>query len=272
VAEVPSTLSWPPTSSNVPRELPPRKLRLTERDTDDSEELGNSSDLIARDEAAKQAADVAAAGASVFLAATAPGAFGGAASSSSAPGCACGRTPAEQPGLPPLSAHIVSTVNQLEEEPWLPVRSIVTLFRIQVHFGEQQWELLKRYSDFYELDLQLTKSFDPTLLPPLPPKLMVNEDAAIASRFLELDAYVKGLLASDIVARNPKVHEFLGVEKHGARYGVRRYECASRHAARELAPRRACPAARAHATTPPPTPSSSLQVRLDPERRQPVHS
>jgi hypothetical protein len=62
------------------------------------------------------------------------------------------------------------------------------------------------------------------LLPALPPKLLYNEDGAIAMRFLELDAYIRGLLLNPNIRKNTKLHDFLGVEKHGARYGVRRYE------------------------------------------------
>ena len=123
-----------------------------------------------------------------------------------------------------LTARIISTCNQLEEEPWLPVRSIVTMFRIAVTCGDKSWELLRRYTEFHELDAQLAKSFDPALLPALPPKLLYNEDGAIAMRFLELDAYIRGLLLNPNIRKNTKLHDFLGVEKHGARYGVRRYE------------------------------------------------
>mmetsp|Transcript_43463 Transcript_43463/g.114224 ORF Transcript_43463/g.114224 Transcript_43463/m.114224 type:complete len:235 (-) Transcript_43463:770-1474(-) len=130
----------------------------------------------------------------------------------------------QQSSEPDLKARVISTCNQLEEEPWLPVRSIVTMFRISVSCGEKTWELLRRYTEFHELDAQLAKSFDPTVLPALPPKLIVNEDAAIAERFLELDAYLRGLLVVPAIRRNTKLHDFLGVEKHGARYGVRRYE------------------------------------------------
>ena len=35
-----------------------------------------------------------------------------------------------------LEAKIVSTSNQLEEEPWLPVRNIVTMYRIQAVAGD----------------------------------------------------------------------------------------------------------------------------------------
>ena len=43
-------------------------------------------------------------------------------------------------------------------------------------------------------------------------------------RYLELDAYVRALLASPVLCKNGKLLDFLGVEKHGVRYGVRRYE------------------------------------------------
>ena len=52
-----------------------------------------------------------------------------------------GPTSPRSPGAPPadgepkpeqLKCQIVSTANKLEEEPWLPVRGIVTMFRIKV--------------------------------------------------------------------------------------------------------------------------------------------
>lgn len=52
-----------------------------------------------------------------------------------------GPTSPRSPGAPPadgepkpeqLKCQIVSTCNKLEEEPWLPVRGIVTMFRIKV--------------------------------------------------------------------------------------------------------------------------------------------
>lgn len=96
----------------------------------------------------------------------------------------------------------------------------------QVNCGEKEWELLRRYAEFHELDAQLAKAFDPATLPALPPKLIINEDSAIAERFLELDVYLRGLLANDAICRHVRLQDFLGVEKNGARYGIRRYECA----------------------------------------------
>jgi len=155
------------------------------------------------------------AAAAAFLEATAPGGD---------------RSDADDPNArssssePILTTQIVSTCNQMEDEPWLPVRSIVTMFRINVRCGDKEWSQLRRYTDFHDLDAALAKTFDAVLLPPLPPKLLVNEDAAIATRFLELDAYLRGLLANGGIRHHAKLHEFLGIEKHGARYGVRRYE------------------------------------------------
>jgi len=123
-----------------------------------------------------------------------------------------------------LAARIVSTSNQLEEEPWLPVRNIVTMYRISVSAADKQWEVLRRYSDFSELHLRLSKSIDPSLLPPLPPKLMLNQDEAIAERYLELDVYLRRLLGGAETGKHARVLDFLGAEKHGVRYGVRRYE------------------------------------------------
>ena len=75
----------------------------------------------------------------------------------------------------PLRATIVCTSNQLEEEPWLPVRGIITLFRIQVVCGEQEWEDDRRYSDFHELNEKLAVICGYEALPELPPKLLLNQ-------------------------------------------------------------------------------------------------
>ena len=124
----------------------------------------------------------------------------------------------------PVTARIVSTSNQLEDEPWLPVKSIVTMFRIHVSCGEKSWEVLRRYTDFNELHAQLAKVFDPAGLPALPPKLLLNDDESIAERYLELDTYLRKLLTAEPTTRHPRLLDFLGVEKQGVRYGVRRYE------------------------------------------------
>lgn len=124
-----------------------------------------------------------------------------------------------------LTARIISTSNQLEDEPWLPVRNIVTMYRIACTAGaEKQWEVLRRYSDFAELHLRLGKALDPAALPPLPPKLVKNDVEDIAERYLELDAYLRKLLATPATAKHGRLLDFLGAEKHGVRYGVRRYE------------------------------------------------
>jgi len=127
-------------------------------------------------------------------------------------------------GASTLEARIVATSNQLEEEPWLPMRNIVTSYRIQVSDGDKQWEVMRRYSDFSELHLRLSKAVDASLLPTLPRKLMLNDGAAIAERYLELDAYLRRLLAAPATCKHGRLLEFLGAEKHGVRYGIRRYE------------------------------------------------
>lgn len=75
----------------------------------------------------------------------------------------------------PLQATIICTSNQIEDEPWLPVQSIVTLFRIQVQCDEQQWEIYRRYSDFHELNEKLMEVGGYTEMPELPPKLLLNQ-------------------------------------------------------------------------------------------------
>lgn len=136
--------------------------------------------------------------------------------------------PPEGDGTRPsaLTIQIVSTVNKLSDEPWLPVQGIVTLFRIQVKADDQTWEVQRRYSDFNELNQRLAKAFGEAALPELPPKLLLNSDDDIAERYLELDAYLRKLLQITNIARNYRLLEFLGIAKQGVRYGVRNYECA----------------------------------------------
>ena len=138
--------------------------------------------------------------------------------------------PAEGDGTRPsaLTVQIVSTINKLSDEPWLPVQGIVTLFRIQVKADERTWEVHRRYSDFNELNQRLAKAFGEAALPELPPKLLLNSDVDIAERYLELDAYLRKLLQTTNIARNYRLLEFLGIAKQGVRYGVRNYECALR--------------------------------------------
>jgi len=123
-----------------------------------------------------------------------------------------------------LHARIVSTSNQLDEEPWLPMKTIITLFRIQVRSGDDAWEVLRRYSDFSSLHAALAKVISDSDLPELPPKLLLNADENIAERHLELDAYLHALLRLDSAKRHGAVHEFLGATKQSVRYGVRNYE------------------------------------------------
>ena len=138
--------------------------------------------------------------------------------------------PAEGDGARPsaLTVQIVSTINKLSDEPWLPVQGIVTLFRIQVRADDRTWEVHRRYSDFNELNQRLAKAFGEAALPELPPKLLLNSDVDIAERYLELDAYLRKLLQTTNIARNYRLLEFLGIAKQGVRYGVRNYECALR--------------------------------------------
>jgi hypothetical protein len=143
--------------------------------------------------------------------------------------------PAEGDGTRPseLTVQIVSTINKLSDEPWLPVQGIVTLFRIQVKATDpaaedRTWEVHRRYSDFNELNQRLAKAFGEAALPELPPKLLLNSDVDIAERYLELDAYLRKLLQTTDIARNYRLLEFFGIAKQGVRYGVRNYECALR--------------------------------------------
>ena len=83
--------------------------------------------------------------------------------------------PPAAPAQPQLSARIVCTVNSVDEEPWLPVKSIVTQFKIQVASGDANWEVLRRYSDFHDLNDRLAQHCGISSLPELPPKLLMNQ-------------------------------------------------------------------------------------------------
>ena len=125
---------------------------------------------------------------------------------------------------PRVDAAIVATTNQLEE-PSLLTRPIVTLFRILVRLPDEgEAEVLRRFSDFTSLHAQLAELPSSAPLPPLPPKLLLNADADIAERYLDLDAYLRSLLVSDYASSAPLL-EFLGLSsKQIVRYGVRNYE------------------------------------------------
>ena len=171
--------------------------------------------------------------------------------------------PADDDGTRPsaLTIQIVSTVNRLSDEPWLPVQGIVTLFRIQVKADDQTWEVQRRYSDFNELNQRLAKAFGEAAMPELPPKLLLNSDDDIAERYLELDAYLRRLLQITSIARNYRLLEFLGIAKQGVRYGIRNYECALRTDAFQP------PVGDAHHQC-----ACTRQVRLVAKRRQPLYS
>ena len=76
-----------------------------------------------------------------------------------------------------IEARIVSTHNHLEDEPWLPVRSIVTVFRVKITMGERSWEILRRYSDFHELNLRHKLAWLAANLPEPEPDDAGDEDA-----------------------------------------------------------------------------------------------
>ncbi len=65
-------------------------------------------------------------------------------------------------------------------------------------------------------------------MPALPPKLLLNSHVDIAERYLELDAYLRALLQSQVMRRAAALLDFLGIAKQSVRYGVRNFECAPR--------------------------------------------
>jgi len=213
-----SPLDPDPLSCDLNSALPPRKLAHSE--ASEASEASESGARVAFGEGAGSTRETGAAAAALDAITAA---YSSEASSSSEPLAGAAADGAADPDL--IDARIVATSNQLEEEPWLPVRNIVTMYRIHATAGaNKSWEVLRRYSDFAELHLRLSRAVDPTLLPALPPKLMLNDDAAIAERYLELDTYLRKLLTCPATAKHARLFDFLGAEKHGVRYGMRRYE------------------------------------------------
>ena len=124
-----------------------------------------------------------------------------------------------------LEAKVLATTN-VQTQPHTP-SSFVTLFRINVTHGDDTIEVLRRYSEFNDTHLRLAHALsNPHLLPELPPKLLINSDTHIAERLLELDAYLRSLIAVPTLADNQILHDFLGVptEQATAKCSVRTFE------------------------------------------------
>ena len=111
-----------------------------------------------------------------------------------------------------LVARVVATTNRPPPESFT-LRSTVTLYRIHVRqFADstKSWCVLRRYSEFVELHEVLTRTIG--TLPPLPPKLVLNTAESLADRYLELDAFLRSLLAMPPAAAHVRLRSFLGAD------------------------------------------------------------
>ena len=80
--------------------------------------------------------------------------------------------------------------------------------RVQVKQLHFKWEIRRRYSEFFRFHELL--SLEWAHLPELPPKMLFSQDVPdIAARMMDLDTYLRALLASPAVALSPLVCTFL---------------------------------------------------------------
>ena len=114
-----------------------------------------------------------------------------------------------------LVARVVATTNRPTPETF-SLRPTVTLYRVHVkNFGgrNRSWCVLRRYSEFAELHEALASAFRAEMaLPQLPPKLVFNTTAALAERYLELDAFLRSILSMPSVSAHPRLRSFLGAD------------------------------------------------------------
>lgn len=111
-----------------------------------------------------------------------------------------------------LVARVVATVNEPTTELF-SLRRTVTLYRLHVRqFSDSQrsWCVLRRYSEFVQLRDGLASSVGE--LPTLPPKLVMNTTEDLASRYAELDAFLRSLLSLPLAAAHASLRSFLGAD------------------------------------------------------------
>ena len=94
-----------------------------------------------------------------------------------------------------LHAAIISTSNV--EAPSPSFHPTVTSYNVQVSHRGEQWVVGKRYSEFAELNRTLISVFGAAVLPSFPPKLLLNAADDVADRYLELEAYLRGIVSDE---------------------------------------------------------------------------
>ena len=103
-------------------------------------------------------------------------------------------------------ARVIKTSNELEEG--LLGEKVVTNFVVEVRQLAFRWEVRRRYSEFHRFHELLSLQWMD--LPPLPPKLLLSQEADdVAERMMQLDSYLRALLASPALATSPLVCTFL---------------------------------------------------------------
>ena len=108
-----------------------------------------------------------------------------------------------------LHAAIISTSNV--EAPSTSFHPTVTSYNVQVSYRGEQWVVGKRYSEFAELNRTLTSAFGAAVLPSFPPKLLLNAADDVADRYLELEAYLRGIVSDEKLRESRWLCSFLGV-------------------------------------------------------------
>ena len=94
---------------------------------------------------------------------------------------------------------------------WTP--ATVTYFKIQCARGAATWVVERRFRSFVEVRARLALELDSSVeLPSLPPKLLSHSPDAIATRWLELEAFLQACLRNPIVAESRGLYHFLTEE------------------------------------------------------------
>ena len=111
-----------------------------------------------------------------------------------------------------LRVQIVSTKNAPDPlARW--TSATVTYFKIQCARGAATWVVERRFRSFAEMRARLAQDLDSSVeLPSLPPKLLSHSPEAIATRWLELEAFLQACLRNPMVAESPGLYHFLTEE------------------------------------------------------------
>lgn len=107
-----------------------------------------------------------------------------------------------------LIARVVGTSNT----PTL--LKTVTYYRIAVQRANASWFVSRRFREFAMMHATLSRECKD--LPPLPKKMVRSTPKALSDRYVELDAFLRSLLAMPAASSLPQIRAFLGVDAGGA--------------------------------------------------------